>query len=584
MNFSSDSLSFFKESISSYTKNAFSKYESNLNIIYSKNFENDCLCPIFVNLLSLFKKLIKTNNLSQLWTDVADNYNQLSEQLLNNFEKEINSKNVNIEEDNTGNIISKDKEYALINKVKFQILSTCLFVCIKGLYKKQLNNNNTDKFVQELNWFYRFLGVKNSESEQKEKFTNFIDKYVLTIPEMVNSKYNSTVEFLTWIRMVMDKTEIKNKEIENIIKKKINDEKNKYYNAFAKMLPAPRERKLSRSRGASFDKNEYNLSSFANNDKKDDKNYKLEKYFKKEQPKKQIEKEPSKSSTSNKDEENNSTNTHKNSLSNEEFKDGPTIGNNLLNSFPSLSFGNIPSLGSSSNLLNNLPTINLNSMNDDTLSQLSSSRMSISKRSSALDTSFGFRNHYNTSMSFYSNDLEDNLSYTQHYSFSGINSLLHSKASLSRGGLLSFPTIKRHSSEKRKKKEYSSSIHYKFASQLAQMTKSNDENLNSVNVKKVKEKNETKKGGLDQTIRNFINTNFYKNSNQDRDKSPNENESTKAKSKAKINKSKKHDDILVYKTPIKENSFYKAPSEIKGVVSPDTTKKNLLLLFQQVNK
>ena len=289
MNFSSDSLSFFKESISSYTKNAFSKYESNLNIIYSKNFENDCLCPIFVNLLSLFKKLIKTNNLSQLWTDVADNYNQLSEQLLNNFEKEINSKNVNIEEDNTGNIISKDKEYALINKVKFQILSTCLFVCIKGLYKKQLNNNNTDKFVQELNWFYRFLGVKNSESEQKEKFTNFIDKYVLTIPEMVNSKYNSTVEFLTWIRMVMDKTEIKNKEIENIIKKKINDEKNKYYNAFAKMLPAPRERKLSRSRGASFDKNEYNLSSFANNDKKDDKNYKLEKYFKKEQPKKQIE-------------------------------------------------------------------------------------------------------------------------------------------------------------------------------------------------------------------------------------------------------------------------------------------------------
>ena len=211
MNFSSDSLSFFKESISSYTKNAFSKYESNLNIIYSKNFENDCLCPIFVNLLSLFKKLIKTNNLSQLWTDVADNYSQLSEQLLNCFEKEINSKNVNIEEDNTGNIISKDKEHALINKVKFQILSTCLFVCIKGLYKKQLNNNNTDKFVQELNWFYRFLGVKNSESEQKEKFTNFIDKYVLTIPEMVNSKYNSTVEFLTWIRMVMDKTEIKNK-------------------------------------------------------------------------------------------------------------------------------------------------------------------------------------------------------------------------------------------------------------------------------------------------------------------------------------------------------------------------------------
>ena len=117
------------------------------------------------------------------------------------------------------------------------------------------------------------------------------------------------------------------------------------------------------------------------------------------------------------------------------------------------------------------------------------------------------------------------------------------------------------------------------------MTKSNDENLNSVNVKKTKEKNnETKKGGLDQNIRNFINTNFYKNSHQDRDISQNENESTKAKSKEKKSKIKKNDDILVYRTPIKENSFYKAPSEIKGLVSPDTTKKNLLLLFQQVNK
>ena len=585
MNFSSDSLSFFKESISSYTKNAFSKYESNLNIIYSKNFENDCLCPLFVNLLSLFRKLIKTNNLSQLWTDVADSYNQLSEQLIKSFDKEINSKNVNIEEDSNGNIICKDKDYANINKEKFKILSTCLFCCIKRVYN-DTENKSTNKLTEEFNWFKQFLGVKgHPESEQKEKINNFIDKYVLTIPEMVNSKYSSTIEYFKWIGQVIIKTEINNQEINNIIKEKIDEEKNKYYNAFAKMLPAPRERKLSRSRGASFDKNEYNLQSFANNDKKDDRNYKLEKYFKKEQPqKKQNEKEPSKSSTS-KDEENNSTNTHKNSLSNEEFNDGPTIGNNLLNSFPSLSFGNIPSFGSSTNLLNNLPTINLNSMNDDTLSQLSSSRMSISKRSSALDTSFGFRNHYNTSMSFYSNDLEDNLSYTQHYSFSGINSLLHSKASLSRGGLLSFPTIKRHRSEKRKKKEYSSSIHYKFASQLAQMTKSNDENLNSVNVKKTKEKNnETKKGGLDQNIRNFINTNFYKNSHQDRDISQNENESTKAKSKEKKSKIQKNDDILVYRTPIKENSFYKAPSEIKGLVSPDTTKKNLLLLFQQVNK
>ena len=59
---------------------------------------------------------------------------------------------------------------------------------------------------------------------------------------------------------------------------------------------------------------------------------------------------------------------------------------------------------------------------------------------------------------------------------------------------------------------------------------------------------------------------------------------SKAKSKEKKSKIQKNDDILVYRTPIKENSFYKAPSEIKGLVSPDTTKKNLLLLFQQVNK
>ena len=169
MNFSSDSLSFFKESISSYTKNAFSKYESNLNIIYSKNFENDCLCPLFVNLLSLFRKLIKTNNLSQLWTDVADSYNQLSEQLIKSFDKEINSKNVNIEEDSNGNIICKDKDYANINKEKFKILSTCLFCCIKRVYN-DTENKSTNKLTEEFNWFKQFLGVKgHPESEQKEK-------------------------------------------------------------------------------------------------------------------------------------------------------------------------------------------------------------------------------------------------------------------------------------------------------------------------------------------------------------------------------------------------------------------------------
>ena len=119
MDFISGSFDFFKESISSYTEKVFSKYGSTPIIIYSENFENDFLSPIFVNLVTLFNTLIVKNKLSKLWVHVADCFDKSSIQLIEIFKKEINSKKVNTEIDNEKRKISLSIR-ALIDDEKAQ--------------------------------------------------------------------------------------------------------------------------------------------------------------------------------------------------------------------------------------------------------------------------------------------------------------------------------------------------------------------------------------------------------------------------------------------------------------------------------
>lgn len=599
------SLDFFKESITSYTQKTFSKFTSSPDIIYSPNFDNDFLNPIFVNLISLFHHLIVKNKISKLWSHVAENIINSSNTLIEIFKKEINSKSISKEQGNKSFI--KDKDLANINLYKFEILSFCQWICIKGINDSNYydyNSENMNKILTMLQWLITFCNYKSNEIS----YVNFIQKFILKIPFLINSidtKFN--VNYIKWIHSVLVKGEFGNEELFNEIKEIIDRETNKNNNAFAKMQQAPKESssKLSRSRGASFDKADY-TNYLSNFDKKEEKkNYKLEKYFQIKQKKEikeenvfhQKEKEPEKSDKEQEIEESNHSDINKDNSFNEitgSFnKDVNSHNGTISNSFPSFSFGNVTSIPNSNNIMSSFPTINLsNFVNEDNYSQVSSSRLSLSKRSSALDLK---SLKHPTSFSCYSTDnymTDDNLSYTQPYHSSGINSLLKCKTSHSRSCLgYGLPTFKSHNPNKKYKRDYSTTVHYKFANKLALLTK-NDENIcNNISIK-IPTKEDKVKEKMD-TIKNFIRKNFYKNTERSRSVSPDfekmENEkdySTQAKTNQKIEKEDENesDDVLAYRTPIKQDRFRRNPSTLKGIVSPGTTRKNLLKLFQQVNK
>ena len=600
------SLDFFKESITSYTQKTFSKFTSSPDIIYSPNFDNDFLNPIFVNLITLFRHLIVKNKISRLWSHVAENLLISSNSLIEIFKKEINSKTISKDQGNKS--IIKDKEFANINLYKFEILSFCQWMCIKGINDSSnlydYNSENMNKILTMFQWLITFCNYKSNEIS----YVNFIQKFVLKIPFLINSIYTKfNVMYIRWVHSVLVKGEFGNEELFNEIKEIIESEKNKNNNAFAKMQQAPKESssKLSRSRGASFDKADYtNFSSF---DKKEEKkNYKLEKYFqiksknevKEEGTFPKEEKEPEKAENEQEIEEQESihSDVNKNISFNEitgSFnKDNANSHNGTIsNSFPSFSFGNITSIPNSNNIMSSFPTINLNNLvNEDNYSQVSSSRLSLSKRSSLDLKSL----KHPTSFSCYSTEnymTDDNLSYTQPYYSSGINSLLKCKTSHSRSCLgYGLPTFKSHNLEKKLKRDYSTTVHYKFANKLALLTKNNENISNNISTR-IPTKEDKDKEKMD-TIKNFIRKNFYKNTERSRSVSPDfekmENEkdySTQAKTNQKITeKEEENDDVLAYRTPIKQDRFRRNPSTLKGIVSPGTTRKNLLKLFQQVNK
>ena len=159
------SLDFFKESITSYTQKTFSKFTSSPDIIYSPNFDNDFLNPIFVNLITLFGHLIVKNKISRLWSHVAENLLISSNSLIEIFKKEINSKTISKDQGNKS--IIKDKEFANINLYKFEILSFCQWMCIKDINDSSnlydYNSENMNKILTMFQWLITFCNYKSNE-------------------------------------------------------------------------------------------------------------------------------------------------------------------------------------------------------------------------------------------------------------------------------------------------------------------------------------------------------------------------------------------------------------------------------------
>ena len=84
---------FFEEGIKSYIEQSFSKYSKNEEIIFKRSFDNEFLCPLFINDISLYKNLIQKNKLkSEIWGLIGNLHDQNIKQILQKYKAFLDKK------------------------------------------------------------------------------------------------------------------------------------------------------------------------------------------------------------------------------------------------------------------------------------------------------------------------------------------------------------------------------------------------------------------------------------------------------------------------------------------------------------
>ena len=84
---------FFEEGIKSYIEQSFSKYSKNEEIIFKRSFDNEFLCPLFINDISLYKNLIQKNKLkSEIWGLIGNLHDQNIKQILQKYNAFLDKK------------------------------------------------------------------------------------------------------------------------------------------------------------------------------------------------------------------------------------------------------------------------------------------------------------------------------------------------------------------------------------------------------------------------------------------------------------------------------------------------------------
>ena len=590
------SLEFFKDSIQLYTQKHFRKFIENPTQIYTETFDNETLTPLLTNLILFFKTLIIKNRLSKLWTTVATCITANTHKLSDVYLKEIKSFESISTEHQQQHCVIRDKDLANINLYKIKLITLSFELCVKGLNDASVywdNNLFSSEMIELFKWLNNFCLMK---SNGNEIINNFIENYLLKLPEYINSKYTKfNVDYIKWLHIILLKNDLCKPDLYKKINNIIETAKIVYNNAFDKMKQASKENRdtrFSRSRGTSFDKTEY--TNYGSNSNCEcnlfKKNYTLEKYFTKipqQQQHSTVQTETNNTSLNKSmNHKYNNTNTTNNNNHNSNNTRVITSSQHDINTNSSFTF----------NYNNNTIAIG-NSYEDNNSSQLS------------------IRKHFNSNTSFslqsdYTSTGDDALSYTKCYSSSGINSLLKSRHSQSSSSIgYYYPTI---SSHKPKEKEYKNSLHQKITARLAKMTYSNNENINiNINVNTIKKKeinenmkwmddnfykvssNTTASSALNSSNNDKLNSVLNSNSNSTNTNTNNNNVSSTSNKKtlSRTNNVKTHlnsnEDILAYKTPIKSNCIISKKIFDKGSnrdISPGTTRKNLLQLFQQVNK
>ena len=545
--------SFFINGLKISIESSLNKIKEKNELIFGNDFENSLINPLFINNINLFREIITKNNLNFkiFWNHIVNIMNSSILSIISKFEEEIKAKKENNNKEDNNNEINLI-EQGEINILKLKIVNICLDLIVNEEYDS--SNFEKGKNKEEFKKLLEILITK--EIKNNKDFSLFIKNYIVMLDLLINNEGKEiNIGFLKYLSTILYSFEFsfnKNELIKQLyvyVNQVINNPRlyiNNYSGGANNKKKYNKER-ISRSRRASFDIKDTNINST------EKKNKKIMDYFKKE-PKKGNENKKNENIIN---EEN--KNLKKSSLNNllnkkKEFNDKDEIikkneeklrcyfsneSNKSLFNFDSNISKKTNSIFLSNNSLSIFKNNNFNSSNNSILS---------------LDDSLDMSKIFSTPLSELNEENENKEKKNFEFKFPSIIKCLKTK--------------KRKPLDKLKNLLFNSQMNIK-----KYINKGNKNRIENEN-KEIKE------------LRKVVNYDFYGNEKKENEKEIKENLiNKKHNQEIKINKIENkeniNENILIAKTPIKNDNQENKDLNVQESMNLNKLKKSWQILFSQ---
>ena len=540
--------SFFINGLKISIESSLNKIKEKNELIFGNDFENSVINPLFINNINLFREIITKNNLNFkiFWNHIVNIMNSSILNIISKFEEEIKTKKENNNKEENNNEINLI-EQGEINILKLKIVNICLDLIVNEEYDS--SNFEKGKNKEEFKKLLEILITK--EIKNNKDFSLFIKNYIVMLDLLINNEGKEiNIGFLKYLSTIFYSFEFsfnKNELIKQLyvyVNQVINNPRlyiNNYSGGANNKKKYNKER-ISRSRRASFDIKDTNINST------EKKNKKIMDYFKKE---------PKKVDENIINEEN--KNLKKSSLNNllnkkKELNDKDEIikkneeklrcyfsneSNKSLFNFDSNISKKSNSIFLSNNSLSIFKNNNFNSSNNSILS---------------LDDSLDMSKIFSTPLSELNEENENKEKKNFEFKFPSIIKCLKTK--------------KRKPLDKLKNLLFNSQMNIK-----KYINKGNKNRIENEN-KEIKE------------LRKVVNYDFYGNEKKENEKEIKENLiNKKHNQKIKINKIENkeniNENILIAKTPIKNDNQENKDLNVQESMNLNKLKKSWQILFSQ---
>ena len=293
-------LNYLEIGLFSFIENQFKIYENKINMIYSKNFEEEFLIPLFMKIFSIIKKLVNKFKKKELWISI---YNVLEkcckvlndsmENLFKKNKKDIKNKEINPKKNEIKKIyineepkiihhkpykkhnilvemLKKDEGTGNNNIKKYICYFNCVLLCIKTLMSDEINLELIENVLKSINDVYCFLF---------DNYEIFFVDYIIKIHIFTNTYYNKyNYRYLNELKKIFVKLNIYQENLKEKLEELIKNKNNKFSSNNIFEIMQKNANKLERSRNNSPEKNENSNPNFFY-DINNEKNQKIDKFF-----------------------------------------------------------------------------------------------------------------------------------------------------------------------------------------------------------------------------------------------------------------------------------------------------------------